>query len=86
MHDMYGVASPRNSVEMAGRETQDFRDRSKSPVKRQSDVHQPLFSKNRVPFPELDDGRRTSSPGVFGVVKPTHSNFDGRHSRGPSRF
>jgi hypothetical protein len=86
LYDMHAAAAPENSLDMASREAQDFRERSKSPTKRQSDIHQPLFSRNRVPFTDIDDGRRTSSPGVFGSTKPKLGSFDGRHSRGPSRF
>lgn len=81
LYDLQNTASPRNSYDMAARESRDHRDRSRSPVKRQSEA-QPLFARHRLA--EIDDGRRTSSPGIFGPAKTVP--FDGRQSRGPSRF
>lgn len=84
MFDMQGRRdTPRNSYDMAGREQQQERERSRSPQKRQSDVHRPLFPKGRSPFPGTDDGRRTSAPNAF--LKSRPDNYDGA-TRGPARW
>ncbi|KAG0649355.1 hypothetical protein D0Z07_4195 [Hyphodiscus hymeniophilus] len=74
---------PRNSAEMARREIQDQRERSKSPVKRQSDLSRKLFG-------HLDnagaDGRRTSAPGPLGEMKPRPGNVGSPYQRGPARW
>lgn len=84
LYDMNGAATPRNSLGMASRETQEHRDRSQSPAKqRQSELPPSLFSRNTGNrFGDIEDSRRGSSPGIFGP----RTGFDGRQSRGPSRF
>lgn len=83
MNEMNRGGTPKNSYEMAARETLDHQERSRSPAKRQSEIHQPLFGRSRAPFSDADEGRRTSSPGVFGA-RPRQNAFDARQSRGPS--
>lgn len=75
---------PKNSFDMAGREIQEERERSKSPTKRQSDAHRPVLSKSRLPFFEAEDGRRTSAPTAFGL-KSRPGNFDSPR-KAPSRW
>jgi hypothetical protein len=85
LYDMQGRREmPRNSFDMAGREIQEERERSKSPAKRQSEVHRPLYPKGRSPFPEIEDGRRTSAPTAFGL-KSRPGNYDSSR-KGPSRW
>jgi hypothetical protein len=85
MFDMQGRREmPRNSFDMAGREIQEERDRNKSPAKRQSEVQRPLYPKGRSPFPEIEDGRRTSVPTAFGL-KSRPGNYDSPR-KGPPRW
>jgi hypothetical protein len=85
---MYDIQSgprepPRNSFDMARREIQDQRERSKSPAKRQSDLSRKLFG--HLNYSE-EEGRRTSAPGPLGGVKPRPGNVDYPYKRGPSRW
>ena len=82
LYDMQNTAAPRNSLGMANRETQDRRERS-APA-RPSDVSRSLFPRNRVLFPEVEDERQ-KSPGISSIFG-NQGNFNGRQSRGPSRF
>jgi len=75
--------TPRNSFDMAGREVQEERERSKSPIKRQSEAHRAILPKSRVPFPEVDDERRTSAPTAF---SNRAGNFDSPYKRGALRW
>lgn len=76
---------PRNSFDMAGREIREERERSRSPVKRQSDVHRPIFPKGRLPFLEAEDGRRTSAPTAFSL-KSRPGISDSPKRREPPRW
>ena len=75
--------APRNSFDMAGREIQEERERSKSPAKRQSTAPWPLLGNGRVPFPEVENERRTSAPTASGL-KSRLGNHDSPYKRGPS--
>jgi hypothetical protein len=75
---------PKNSFDMASREIQQERERSKSPAKRQSDVHIPILPKGRFPSVEAEEGRRTSAPTAFGL-KSRPGNYDSPR-KGPTRW
>ncbi|RDL33665.1 Uncharacterized protein BP5553_08033 [Venustampulla echinocandica] len=70
--------SPRNSFSMARREIQEERERSRSPVKRKSEIH---TSHHRG----VEDDRRISAPGGFGS-KPQSGGYVSPYKRMPSRF
>lgn len=72
LSDMQGNAhreTPRDSFSMAGREIREERERqrsrSRSPSKRPSDWSRPIYPKDRLPFPAIEEGRRTSAPTSF---------------------
>lgn len=77
--------APRNSFDMAGREIQEQRERSRSPTKRLSEITAPNFPKGRSLFSEFGEGRRTSAPIDFGA-RSRPGTHDRSHSRGPSRW
>lgn len=88
MYDIQGNGrheAPRNSFNMARREIQEERDRSKSPAKRQSDVGRPFPAYGRAQFPEVSNERRTSDPNAFGL-KQRSGNYESPYKRAPSRF
>jgi hypothetical protein len=72
--------APKNSFDMAGREIQEERERSRSPAKRQTEVHRPHLPKNRLPFLEIEDGRRTSAPSGSGR-RSRPNTFDSPYKR-----
>ncbi|CZT49056.1 uncharacterized protein RSE6_09838 [Rhynchosporium secalis] len=80
MYDIQSREVPRNSFEMANREIRQQRERSESPAKRQSEAP---FLQGRIPFPELGDARRSSTP--VGLNRRP-GNTDSPYKRGPSRF
>ncbi|KAL2061654.1 hypothetical protein VTL71DRAFT_7031 [Oculimacula yallundae] len=82
MYDIQQREIPRNSYEMASREIQEQRERSKSPAKRQSEAPK-SFLQGRLPFPELGDDRRSSTPAG---LSRRPGNTDSPYKRGPSRF
>ena len=80
MYDIQGRGreeTPRNSFQMAAREIAEDRDRSTSPTKKQPN--------GRLPFPEVENDRRTSAPNPFGL-KARPGNVDSPYRRGPSRW
>ncbi|KUJ10230.1 uncharacterized protein LY89DRAFT_596194 [Mollisia scopiformis] len=87
MYDMQSGRreAPKNSLDMAGREIQEQRERSLSPAKRQSEAHKSFLSKNRMPASEAENDRRTSAPSGF-AWKQRPSGYDSPYKRGPSRF
>ena len=76
---------PRNSFEMATREIQEERERSRSPAKRQNDVTRPFPAYGRTPFSEVDHERRTSVPTAFGL-KQRPGNYESPYKRLPTRY
>ena len=80
MYDIQGNTrdTPRNSFEMAGREIQEQRERSHSPAKRQSEAPRLLLG--------LDNDRRTSAPGGFGLKPKPGQQYNSPYRRQPSRF
>jgi len=80
MYDIQGT--PKNSFDMAGREIQEQKQRSKSPTKRQSDAPRAILENRRL---IEDHDRRTSAPTAFGI-KQRHGTYVSPYSRGPSRF
>ena len=80
MYDIQGT--PRNSFDMAGREIQEQRQKSKSPAKRQSDAPRAILENRRL---IEDDDRRTSAPTAFGM-RQRHGAYESPYSRRPSRF
>ena len=88
LYDIQGNAgrreTPRNSFEMANREIQEERQRSKSPAKRQSEVAKPFLA-GRAPYPENESERRTSAPNSFGL-KQRPGNYESPYKKTPSRF
>merc|ERR1712225_153530 len=82
MYDIQARDPPRNSFDMASREIQEQRERSKSPAKRQSDAPR-TFLQGRVPFPEIGDDRRSSTPAG---LSRRPGNAESPYKRGPSRF
>jgi len=89
MYDIQGNGrreTPRNSFDMASREIQQERERSKSPAKRQSEAPRALFANGRAePFPEDDNERRTSAPTAYGM-KQRSKNSESPYKRAPSRL
>jgi hypothetical protein len=88
MYDIQGNGrreTPRNSVEMARREIQEERERSKSPAKRQSDVARPVPAFGRAVFSEAENERRTSAPNALGL-KQRPGNYESPYKRAPPRF
>lgn len=86
MHNISGLrATPRNSFDMASREIQEQRERSKSPAKRQSEAPRSFLGNGRLPFPGVDNERRTSAPTAFGLNQRT-GTYESPYKRGPSRF
>ena len=77
MYDMQGSRQnmPKNSYDMASREVQEGRERSRSPTKRQSDINRPTLPQARFPSIESEGGRRTSDPNAFGI-KSRLGNYD----------
>ncbi len=76
---------PRNSFEMATREIQEERERSRSPAKRQSDVTKLFPSYGRTPFAEVDHERRTSAPTALGL-KQRPGNYESPYKRLPTKY
>ncbi len=85
MYDIQQRDPPRNSLNMATQEIREDRERSRSPVKRQSEAPR-SFLHGRIPFPDVGDDRRTSAPASGVNRRPGLSNFDSSYKRGPSRF
>ncbi len=88
MYDIQGNErreTPRNSFDMARREIQEERERSKSPAKRQSEASGNFLANGRLAFPEVENERRTSAPTAFGL-KQRPGNHESPYKRVPSRF
>jgi hypothetical protein len=88
MYDIQGSGrreTPRNSFDMARQEIQDERERSKSPVKRQSDGARLLPAYGRAPLPEADVERRSSFQNASGL-KQRPGNYESPYKRAPPRF
>jgi hypothetical protein len=77
--------TPRNSFDMAGREIQEERQRSKSPAKRQSAAPPSLLGNGRVPFPEVENERRTSAPIAIGACS-RQGPYESPYKQGSSRW
>ncbi|KAE9363431.1 hypothetical protein N431DRAFT_355773 [Stipitochalara longipes BDJ] len=88
MYDIQGNGrreTPRNSFDMARQEIQDERERSKSPVKRQSDGARLLPAYGRAALPEADNERRSSFQNAYGL-KQRPGNYESSYKRAPPRF
>jgi hypothetical protein len=88
MYDIQGNKrreTPRNSFDMAGREIQEERERSKSPTKRQNEAPRAFPANSRLPFPEVENDRRTSAPTALGL-KQRPGNHESAYRKAPSRF
>jgi hypothetical protein len=88
MYDMQSGGyreQPKNSFDMARNEIQEQRQRSKSPVKKQSDLSRRLFGQLNN---SEEDSRRISAPGSLERLKEgqRQANFKSPHQRGPSRW
>jgi hypothetical protein len=88
LHDIHGSglrAAPRNSFDMASREIQEQRERSKSPAKRQSEAPRSFLGNGKLPYLGSDNERRTSAPTAFGLNQRP-GPYESPYKRGPSRF
>ena len=82
--------TPKNSYDMARQEFQDDRQRERnrkslSPEKRYGEAPRPLLASGRVPFPDVEDDRRTSAPTAFGSRQKPNA-YELANGRLPSRF
>ena len=82
MYDIQSGGNPRNSFDMARNEIAEQRERSKSPVKRQSDLSHQMFGR----LHSAEESRRTSAPAPAEGVKHRPGNFQGPYQGAPSKY